>query len=95
MILEVLEAQELAVFRQKLFNTPTQYYEEIQSMSCAGGRLKPKHFKRTMLDDVVVAGSGKSREAAPAAAAEDAAGNVPLPQQTLKLLPLLPHTPAK
>ncbi len=46
------------------------YYEEIQAMSCAGGRPKPKHFKRTMLDDEVVAGGGESREAAPAAAAE-------------------------
>jgi hypothetical protein len=33
MILEVLEARETAVFRQKLFNTLTHYYEEIQSMS--------------------------------------------------------------
>jgi hypothetical protein len=74
-ILKVLEAQEPAVFRwQKLFNTLTHYYEEIQSMSSAGGRQKPKHFTRTMLDELV-AGGGESREAAPAAAAEDAAGN--------------------
>ena len=33
MILEVLEPRETAVFRQKLFNTLTHYYEEIQSMS--------------------------------------------------------------
>ena len=51
MILEVLEAQEPAVFRQQLFNTLTTYYEEIQSMSGAGGRPKPKHFKRTMIAD--------------------------------------------
>jgi hypothetical protein len=83
MTLEVLEAQpeEPAVFRQKLFNTLPHYYEEIQSISCAGGRLKPKHFKHTMLDDEVVAGGGESRRraAAPAAAAEDAAGNMPVP----------------
>ncbi len=48
MILEVLEKQEPAVFRQKWFNTLTHYYEEIQSMSCAGGCPKPKSFKRTM-----------------------------------------------
>ncbi len=53
--------------------------------------LKPKHFKRTMLDDEVVTGGGKSCEATPAAAAEDAAGNVPLPPPTQKLLPPLPH----
>jgi hypothetical protein len=75
----VLEAQEPAVFRQKLFNTLTHYYEEIQSMSGAGGRPKPKHFKHTMLDDEVVAGGGESRAAAPAAAAEDAAGNLNVP----------------
>ncbi len=75
----MLEAQEQAVFRQKLFNTLTHYYEEIQSMSGASGRQKPKHFERMMLDDEVVAGGGESREAAPAAAAEDAAGNEPPP----------------
>ncbi len=42
MILEVLEAQEPAVFRgQKLFNTLTHYYEEIQSMSGASERPNP------------------------------------------------------
>ena len=51
MILEVLEAQEPAVFRHQLFNTLTKYYEEIQSMSGAGGRPKPTHFKRTMIAD--------------------------------------------
>ncbi len=39
MILEVLEKQEPAVFRQKLFNTLTHYYEEIQSMF--GGESAP------------------------------------------------------
>jgi hypothetical protein len=81
MILEVLEAQEPAVFRQTLFNTLTRYYEEIQSVSCAGGRPKPKSFKYTMRDEAD-AGGGESHEAAPAAAAEVAAGNVP-PQQPL------------
>ncbi len=33
---EVLEKQEPAVFRQKLFNILPHYYKEIQSMSCAG-----------------------------------------------------------
>ncbi len=43
-------------------------------MSGAGGRPKPKHFKCTILvdDSEVVAGGGESREAALAAAAEDA-----------------------
>ncbi len=92
--MEVLEAQEPAVVhRQKLFNNLTHYYEEIQLMFCAGGRPKPKHFKRTMLDGEVVAVGGESREAAQPAAAEDAAGNVPPPPPTSKLLPLLPHTP--
>ena len=45
MILEVLEALEPAAFRNKLCNTLTHYYEEIQSMSGAGGRPKPKSFK--------------------------------------------------
>ena len=86
MILEVLEAQEPAVFRQQLFNTLTTYYEEIQSMSGAGGRPKPKHFKRTMIADEEAAGGGEPIEEAaaeaddnalqpppPAAAADDAA----------------------
>ena len=72
MILEVLEAR-----CWRCFNTLTHYYKEIQSMSCAGGRQKPKHFKRTMLDDEVIVGGGESRAAAPAAAAADAAGIVP------------------
>jgi hypothetical protein len=80
MVLEVLEAQEPAVFRQILFNTLTHYHEEIQSMSGASGRQKPKHFKRTMLDDEVVAGGDESLEFTPAAAAEDTAGNVQQPQ---------------
>jgi hypothetical protein len=62
MILEVLEAQEPAVFRQKLFNTLTHCYEENQLMFGASGSPKPKHFKRTMLDDEVVAGGGESSQ---------------------------------
>lgn len=71
MILEVLEAQEPAVFRQQLFNTLTTYYEEIQSMSGAGGRPKPKHFKRTMIADDEAAGGGEP--------IEQAAGDAPQP----------------
>jgi hypothetical protein len=50
-ILEVQEAQEPAVFHQQLFNTITTYYE-IQSVSSAGRRPKPKHcdFKQTHND---------------------------------------------
>ena len=48
MILKVLEALEPTVFRHNLGNTLTHYYEEIQSMSGAGGRPKPKHFKLKM-----------------------------------------------
>jgi hypothetical protein len=82
MILEVLEAQEPAVFRQQLFSTLTTYYEEIQSMSGAGGRPKPKHFKRTMIADDEAAGGGEPIEKAaadapqpppPPPAADDAA----------------------
>jgi hypothetical protein len=54
----------------------THYNEEIQSMSGASGRPKPKSFKRTMRDEAD-AGGGESHVAAPAAAAEVAAGNVP------------------
>ena len=46
MILEVLEAEEPAVFRQELFNTLVHYYEEIQGLPGAGGRPKPQSFKR-------------------------------------------------
>ena len=48
MILEVLEAEEPAVFRQELFNTLVHYYEEIQGLHGAGGRPKPKSFKHIM-----------------------------------------------
>jgi hypothetical protein len=58
MILEVLEEQDQAVFRQELFNTLTTYYEEIQSMSGAGGRPQPKHFKRRMIAAGGAAGGG-------------------------------------
>jgi hypothetical protein len=61
MILEVLEAQEPAVFRHQLFNTLMKYYEEIQSMSGAGGRPKPIHFKHTMIADEVAAAAAAGR----------------------------------
>ena len=78
MILEVLEAQEPAVFRQQLFNTLTTYYEEIQSMSGAGGRPKPKHFKRTMIADEEATCGGEPIEEA-AAEADDNAPPPPPP----------------
>ncbi len=59
MILEVLQAQEPVVFRQELFNTLTTYYEEIQSMSGAGGRPQPKHFKHQMIAAGGAAGGGE------------------------------------
>ena len=77
MILEVLEAEEPAVFRQELFNTLLHYYEEILGMPGAGGRPKPQSFKHKMK-------SAQSRAAAAAAAAgsdsaEDAADGPPAP----------------
>ena len=45
MILEVLEAEEPAVFRQKFFDTLVHYYEEILGLPGAGGRPKPQSFK--------------------------------------------------
>ena len=94
MILKVLEAQEPAVFRQQLFSTLTKYYEEIQSMSGAGRRPKPKQFKRPMIADEEAAGGGEPIEEAaadtsqtpppppppPPTAADDAA---PDPEATL------------
>jgi hypothetical protein len=79
MILEVLEAQEPAVFRQQLFSTLTTYYEEIQSMSGAGGRPKPKHFKRTMIADDEAAGGGEPIEEAAAEAGDNAPQPPPPP----------------
>ena len=79
MILEVLEAQEPAVFRQQLFSTLTKYYEEIQSMSGAGGRPKPKHFKRTMIADEEAAGGGEPIEEAAAEAGDNAPQPPPPP----------------
>jgi hypothetical protein len=79
MILEVLEAQEPAVFRQQLFSTLTTYYEEIQSMSGAGGRPKPKHFKRTMIADEEAAGGGEPIEEAAAEAGDNAPQPPPPP----------------
>ncbi len=48
MILEVLEAEEPAVFRQELFTTLVHYYEEIEGLHGAAGRPKPKSFKHKM-----------------------------------------------
>ena len=64
MILEVHEEHEPAVFWQGLFTT------EILSMSSAGGRPKPKHFKCVMHYALLVAGDkvaggGESCEADP------------------------------
>ena len=76
MILEVLEAEEPAVFRQELFNTLEHYYEEILGLPGAGGRPKPQSFKRKMK-------SAQPRAAAAAAAggdsAEDAVDEPPPP----------------
>ncbi len=47
-VLEVLEAKEPAIFRQELFTTLVHYYEEILGLHGAGGRPKPKTFKRKM-----------------------------------------------
>ncbi len=81
MILEVLEAQEQAVFQQQLFCTLTTYYEEIQSMSGAGGRPKPKHFKRAMIadHDEEAAGGGEPIEEAAAEAGDNAPPPPPPP----------------
>jgi hypothetical protein len=90
MILEVLEAQEQAVFRQELFNTLTTYYEdsEVQSMSGAGGRPKPKHFIRRMIAAEGAAGGGETATEAddeqplllpPPAAADEAPANPATP----------------
>jgi hypothetical protein len=48
MILEVLEAEEPAVFRQELFTTLVHYYKEIQGLHCAAKRPKPNSFKHKM-----------------------------------------------
>ncbi len=48
MVLEVLEAKEPAIFSQELFTTLVHCCEEILGLHCAGGRPKPKSFKRKM-----------------------------------------------
>ena len=45
MILEVLEAEEPAVFCQELFDTLVHYYEEILGLPGAEGRPKSQSFK--------------------------------------------------
>jgi hypothetical protein len=42
------------------FNTLTTYYEEVQSMSCAGGRPTLKHSKRRMIAAGGAAGGGET-----------------------------------
>ena len=79
MILEVLEVLEPAVFHHNLSNTLTHYYEEIQSMSGAGGRPKPKSFKLKMN-----VGDGLSLDR-PATAIED--NNPAPPPAAADLLP--------
>ena len=75
-MLEVLEPDEPAVFRQELFDTLVHYYEEILGLPGAGGRPKPQSFKCKMK-------SAQSRAAAAAVAggdsAEDAADEPPAP----------------
>ena len=76
MILEVLEAEDPAVFRQELFDTLVHFYEEILGLLGAGGRPKPQSFKHKMK-------SAQPRAAAAAVAggvsAEDAADEPPAP----------------
>ncbi len=77
MILEVLEALEPAVFRCNLGNTLTHYYKEIQSMSGACRRPKPKHFKLKMNVDgglplALQAAEAEDNDQPPAAAATGA-----------------------
>ncbi len=93
MILEVLEAQEPTVFRHQLFSTLTKYYEEIQSMSCASGRPKPKHFKRTMIADEEAAGGGEPIEQAAAEADDNALQPPPPPPAADYAAPATPATP--
>ncbi len=54
MVLEVLEAKVPAIFRPELFTTLVHYYEEILGLHCAGGRQKPKSFKRKMQSVMVL-----------------------------------------
>ncbi len=69
-------AQEPAVFRKEFFDTLLHYNEELLSMAGAGGRPKPKSFKRTMKSESLcaavaqAAGGVEPGEAARAPAAE-------------------------
>ncbi len=76
MILEVLEEQEPAVFRQ---DTLVHYYEEIQGMHGAAGRPRPKSFKHKMKTAKsraapAEAAGGESTEGAPEAPPPDDGG---------------------
>ncbi len=74
MILEVLEEEEPAVFRQDSFTTLKHYYEVIQSMPGAGGRPEPVKYKRPMKKRGAVAepASANDGEAADESVALDA-----------------------
>ncbi len=95
MILEVLdgEAQEPAVqsFARNC-STLTTYYEEIQSMSGAGGRPQPKHFKRRMIAAGGAAGAagGDDDEQQPPATndAAPAYPATPSPRKRVKGVPV-------
>jgi hypothetical protein len=82
-ILEVLEEQQPAVFRQDLFDTLTHYYVEILSWP------KPEHFTRKMCTSSSLASgeaaadgceSMEAPAASPAAAAESDPAYPPPPQ---------------
>ncbi len=77
MILEVLKAEEPAVFRQELFNTLVHYCEEILGLPGAGGRPRPQSFKRKMKSAQQRAGAAAA--AAGGDSAEDVADELPAP----------------
>ena len=79
MILEVLEAEEPAVFHQELFNTLVHYYEEILVPPGAGGRPKPKSFKRNLKMNSAQPSAAPASAAAGGDSAEDAADGPPAP----------------
>ena len=76
MILEVLEAEEPAVFRQELFDTLVHFYEEILGLPGAGERPKPQSFKRKMKSAQLCAAAAA---VAGGDSAEDAADEPPAP----------------
>ena len=76
MILEVLEAEDPAVFRQELFDTLVHFYEEILGLPGAGERPKPQSFKRKMKSAQLCAAAAA---VAGGDSAEDAADEPPAP----------------